>query len=520
MAGGARPTVGGAWNDMKTALRPKDGWLKGLGRVVGRPFRDIGRYIKKNWYDENHSLIESLLMEQNEQIVAMIDKFEKDILAWFDQRSAEIARDAGIDLAAAGVPSPVAPKGVNPTTVNPTPTDPNGEQGVRPVGTQAQKQNSGTDEKVITGEAGELLRSAKEGDPVAKQIVLTHIQNIKKACDVLGVKTNRQEDWKNGVTPKISIRDMELDLSGTKAKDFKAIYGKKEKEIGRSGHAFVKEIAKRIFLATNNEPTPDLFSTPTAPEIDPIVIKVWNTLPGGGGNLSSMGYPAIVAQLLARFGALHTGSANHAPTMDNAGGAPAGAAGPTGGAPAGAAGPTGGAPAGAAGAGAAGAGAAPTGAAPTGAAPTGAAPVVGERPVSTNTTADQSKKAKIDHAARRTLDVLKVRAEQKKSGAQEIIDKLGHEKIQNIVRKALSSSLNYDPTTEFNDHDNNWRQIIIPALMDAMKAPPEAAPEVQGEVPPEAGEAGPSSVRADAGSPVFPGRQAWPAPVYRRRHSP
>ena len=474
MAGGARPTVGSAWNDMKTALRPKDGWLKGLGRVVGRPFRDIGRYIKKNWYDENHSLIESLLMEQNEQIVAMIDKFEKDILAWFDQRSAEIARDAGIDLAAAGIPSPVVPKGANPATVNPAPADLNGEQGFRPVGTQAQKQNSGTDEKVITGGAGELLRSAKEGDPVAKQIVITHLQNVKKACEILGVKTNRQKEWKDGVTPRISIGNMELDL--TKAKDYKVKFGRKNQEegkaIGTSSSAMVKEIAKRIYVSMGGDADrPDLSSTAKTPAKDPIVIKVWDTLPGGGGNLSSMGYREIIAQLLVRFGSLHTGSAHHAPTMENP--APTGAA-PTGAAPTGAA-PTGAAPT----------GAAPTGAAPTGAAPTGAAPVAGERPVSTNTTADQSKKAKIDHAARRTLDVLKVRAEQKKPGAQEIIDKLGHEKIQNIVRKALSSSLNYDPTTEFNDHDNNWKKIIIPALSNAMKAPPEAAPEAPGEVPPE-----------------------------------
>jgi hypothetical protein len=509
MAGGARPTVGSAWNDMKTALRPKDGWLKGLGRVVGRPFRDIGRYIKKNWYDENHSLIESLLMEQNEQIVAMIDKFEKDILAWFDQRSAEIARDAGIDLAAAGIPSPVAPKGANPTTVNPAPADPNGEQGFRPVGTQAQKQDSGTDEKVITGGAGELERAAQQGDQAAQQKIVTHLQNLQKACDILKIKTNRKREWKDGVTPTISIGDMELDLAGTAAKDFKAKYGKKEKEIGGRGNALVKEIAKRIFLAMGNEPTPDLFTNPKAPAKDPVVIHVWDNLPGGGGDLASMGYPAIVAQMLLRFGSIHTGSANHAPTMDNAGGAPT--AGPTG-APIAPAAPTAG-PTGAPTAPAAGPTGDPT--APTGAASTNVAPE-GTRPVNTGASSmgssgssndgnfsklNGSKVGKIDHFARLTgariaEKAAAAEAAGKASGAGDLISHFGKDGIETIAREALSSSMDFDPSANF---DVIFDKIIKPELVKAnsnpkewasklaaMKAPPEAAPEAQGEVPPEA----------------------------------
>ena len=309
-ASGNRPSVGSAWSDLMASLRPADGWFGGIKRSIMNPIRDAGRYLKKNWYGEHQDLIEEMLLEQNSHVIDMIDKFEKDILKWFDSRSAEIAKDAGIDLNAAGISQPsvlnptntIDPKSPNGTAVEEIPQD------YVPVGTQYQKQANGTDEKVITGGAKELIKSAKKGDPVAIKKTITHIQNLKKACDILEIKTNRQEDWADGVTPKIRIKDVELDLAGTKAQDFEATYTKKKKAIGGSGRAMIKEIANRIFLALGHKPTPDLFIDPKNPASDPIVNRVWTDLPGGGGDLTHMTYPEIVAQLLVRFGAKYTGS--------------------------------------------------------------------------------------------------------------------------------------------------------------------------------------------------------------------
>lgn len=229
-AGG--PTVRGAFGDLMTALRPKDGWMKGLGRVVGRPFRDIGRYIKKNWYDENRSLIESILNEQNTHVLDLIDKFEKDILQWFDQRSTEIAAQAGINLNAAGVassgavfgsgaktgsaPNPTTP-GADATASNPaTPTGT--PQDFVPVGTKAQKQEDGTDPSVVDNPESEVNRAAAAGDPKAQQIVYRHYENLMAGCKELGISVdNITKNWsrhqgKDKDTPSgLSIEDIVID---------------------------------------------------------------------------------------------------------------------------------------------------------------------------------------------------------------------------------------------------------------------------------------------------------------------
>jgi len=215
-SGHTGPTVGGAWRDMKAALRPKDGWLGGIKRSLWNPIRDAGRYLKKNWYGENRRLIESMLSEQGDEIGAVIDNFQKELLRWFDTRCVEIARNANIDLGAAGVPTSPNAAGTTPNSA--TPEDPNGMLGARPVGPETQDipPNRSSVEDLKQQE-----EKAEQGDPVAEKKVKVRNLDIMAALeDIKEVNPNVVkviEKYKlEGIPTKGHIKVTPETLSGKK----------------------------------------------------------------------------------------------------------------------------------------------------------------------------------------------------------------------------------------------------------------------------------------------------------------
>ena len=182
---GTGPTVKGAWNDLMTSLRPKDGWWNGIKRVVGRPFRDAGRYIKKNWYDENHQVLESMLNEQNAHILDLIDKFGKDMLDLINNKSAEIAKSFGIDLDNS---APVVGPSGSPTNDMEDPASRPMDAVDAPVAanTEQDREASGTDPNSVIGKkAEELKAAAASGDKVAESKIQAHNRNLTTALQVI-----------------------------------------------------------------------------------------------------------------------------------------------------------------------------------------------------------------------------------------------------------------------------------------------------------------------------------------------
>lgn len=285
------------------SLRPKDGWLAGAGRVLGRPFRDIGRYIKKNWFDENVQFIESMLLEQNSEIIDLIDRFQQDLLKWLDSRSQEVASDAGI---------PVSNPAASSDSVN-APADNGIPQDFRVVGGSAEKQASGTDPNVALGKAPQVERSAEEGNPQAQKIVNMTKHNMDTALKLLKMQHSRS---RRGDIGSMKIGDLKFgdDANAIHAKDYtpEGKGGKMKPPIGKSSYNYIKEIAKKIYLTLPgaDPKNANLFAHAKGGLAnDPIVSIVWNHLKCTD-DLQHTPYDKVAAQMLLNFGAMHNGNIN------------------------------------------------------------------------------------------------------------------------------------------------------------------------------------------------------------------
>ena len=203
-----------------SSLRPKDGWLNGIGRSIGNPLKDIGRYLKKNWYGENRKLIESMLLEQDDAVSKLIDDFTKELLAWVDQRSPEIAADAGM-------PSPVQP--AQPAQPVPGQIDPGvpNAMGDRAIGTaptnqdfavsggKQELQQKGMDPDVVNNPNNAVQKAAEAGDQQAQQIVNHHYENLKAIPPEFGISASKNKHYQGG-----GLKIGEIHIDGVPATDF------------------------------------------------------------------------------------------------------------------------------------------------------------------------------------------------------------------------------------------------------------------------------------------------------------
>jgi hypothetical protein len=203
------PTGGGGFS----SLRPKDGWLNGIGRSIGNPLKDIGKYLKKNWYGENKRLIESLFLEQDSNIVDLIDKFGKDLLAWVDQRSPEIAADAGMPSPTGAPTQPTAAGGINPAGDRAIGGGPEGQDYAVSGGKQ-ELQQKGMDPDVINNPNNPVMKAAEAGSPEAQQIVNHHYENLKAIPPQFGITANKNKHYQGG-----GLKIGEIHIDGVPASD-------------------------------------------------------------------------------------------------------------------------------------------------------------------------------------------------------------------------------------------------------------------------------------------------------------
>lgn len=500
-AGG--PTVGGAFGDMMTALRPKDGWLKGAGRVLGRPFRDLGRYIKKNWYDENMVLVGTLLQEQNTQVTDLIDKFEKDLLSWFDQRSAEIAKDAGIDISGIAPTAGAAPQQAAATTPGV-----NGGDFI-PMGTKADNQNQGIDPGVVTGTSPELAQRAAQGDQVAKKKVNQHHQNLLAACDDLGMKTGLGSRFaskgKKLETPEVRLADLEID--GVPASQYQyQVYNHHKpvmkdgqpvkKPIGNSKVDLIREIVKRIYVKLGGRADDPALNTSRGLNAG-IMNHVWNQLKGGGGDWQSLSSNQLIAALLLRYGAMKTGSlGGPLPEAEpEAQAVAADTANPAAGTPA-----------------------TPAAAEPTDSMPMGAS--FGQAAREAPPAQTESPDAKLNHVIEMTMRRIKDMAAANPNAGSAKLLTAGENVLRDKIKEVLSQG-GFDPAMSFDD---TYAKLIRPALQNMLqdllkpKAEPaapatEEPPEAPAtEVPPEAVPEAPATEVPATEEPPVPPEVVPPAP--------
>ena len=483
------PTVGGAFRDLMGALRPKDGWLGGIKRSIWNPIRDAGRYLKKNWYGENRRLIESMLSEQSDQIGALIDNFQKELLGWFDTRCIEIAKDLGIDLNAAGVPTsqtatppvPGAPADQQAGTI------PGEPQGLRPVGTQPEKQANGTDERVVTGHAQELERQAAAGDPAAKKKINQHYQNLLAGCKEIGFGTGLTSRFatkgKKMETPEVGIGNLEID--GVPASQFEfQVFAHhkpvtnpdgtpKKKAIGGHRTDLIREIVKRIYVKLGGRPTdPDL--NVSSGRGDALLNDIWAKLPGGGGDWKSMSDNQLIAALLLRLGAKQTGSAVNA--------APEAAPEQTGASPEMTQGQAPGAE-----------GSAPQTPAPS---PEAEANPLGVRPTNVDgATSAPVDNAKTDHVANMALAHIKRTANEKPGGgSSQLLAMFQDDEIRNFIKEVVQR----ESITDFDDA--SWK-VIAGELRKFKENGPQKRPEA---APPQEDPAAPETPQGATVEPEVP----------------
>jgi hypothetical protein len=198
------------------SLFPKDGFLAGLGRVIGAPIRWLTRPIRR-WYfndptrdmrKEHVDFIENMILENTAEIERVFDDFISQFLTFAQARIKDIIGAATGSPAASGttatgsggVPSTGGALGVLPAEKFSDPNVDNSNRAAQQTGAQTSDQKAGTDPNAVLDPAvsQNLQQKAEQGDEVAQDMIDSILQNIDAACSTLQIgyepKYNRR--WK------------------------------------------------------------------------------------------------------------------------------------------------------------------------------------------------------------------------------------------------------------------------------------------------------------------------------------
>lgn len=322
------PTIGQSVGNIFNKLRPADGWMAGVGRVLGRPFRDLGRYIKKNWYNEHKVLIEMMFIEHQADISDLLDRFEQELLAWFDQRAQEIFKDTGIGgagITPSAAPSPTSPTATPVSSKPGAPGAPAG-QDLQTVGTQAEKAAQGIEPAVISGNSP-VAQAAEDGNPDAQEQVHQHYENLMAGLQAIGLGTTLTRGWgkhRGQVldNPSLKRPGSVITVDGRPISDLEVNvfrHGKPvadeqgnpvKKKIGTSATELLREVVRRIYVNVFKQ-DPDNPNLKSGRFPEAIFNYISTQLPGGlSGNLRGGSKSSLILELLLKVGAMKTGSAH------------------------------------------------------------------------------------------------------------------------------------------------------------------------------------------------------------------
>ena len=188
---------------------PKDGWLRGLGRVIGRPLRDAGKYIQKNWYGENRKLIEAMFQEQQQDIDQVFQTFTTSLQKFINDKALEIAQQSGYDTSALGQvgqnQSTVAPPGTgNTQSLAGQDTRVMGQGDDAGRGTDVGK-GTGTDVNALLGKNKAVNKALAAKEPNAIRANNERLDNVRLAAKKLGLHIPIDGHWGRGEIPKLHL---------------------------------------------------------------------------------------------------------------------------------------------------------------------------------------------------------------------------------------------------------------------------------------------------------------------------